>query len=454
MGTSVALAILIATTHLGATIPQTDIRKQQEIYQRYWGVDFSWNLDELPAKGSVANQQVPYSGYIYPDNNGGTLSIMRKYDRAFHQGRTLATGFEQWDMDAYKAKVDVRGPLFGMRWGSRMAVPDWSGHCNGWTSAAIRHAEPQQSVVRNGVVFTPSDIKGLLAELYIYNDVEDLSGSGTIVNAGIFHAVVTNWLGRGRHGLGMEADPGEERWNYPVWAYNSDSVRRSPRQVEVKLNLGYVKDSSGEYDESPKIHRVKYFHYMLDLNHNGEIVGGRFYRDSSMIAMLWLPLQPKAGRQPGNELGNPHLNVQQILSIWRDSVPEEVRQQWVVVDPPREDRQLALNDPERMVPVGYSVNRIETRLTDSTRPGADNRQPTVVVDEDWESPRREQAPVATDSPFTELALPLDATDARIPLAERSPMVIANRPGILVRPMIEDARQDEQPEENDWHELDQ
>jgi hypothetical protein len=61
-----------------------------------------------------------------------------------------------------------------------MAVPDWSGHCNGWTSAAIRHAEPQQSVVRNGVVFTPSDIKGLLAELYIYNDVEDLSGSGPL----------------------------------------------------------------------------------------------------------------------------------------------------------------------------------------------------------------------------------------------------------------------------------
>jgi hypothetical protein len=248
----------------------------------------------------------------------------------------------------------------------------------------------------------------------------------------------------------MEADPGEERWNYPVWAYNSDSVRRSPRQVEVKLNLGYIKDSNREYDESPKIHRVKYFHYMLDLNQSGEIVGGRFYRDSSLIAMLWLPLQPKAGRQPGNELGNPHLNVQQILSIWRDSVPEEARQRWVVVDPPREDRQLVVNDPEMLVPVGYSINRVETRLTDSSRPGSDHRQSTVVVDEDWASTPRERALFGTDAPLTDGILPWNATGER---SESSPIVIANRPGILVRPTTEDMQQDEQTEEDDWHELD-
>jgi hypothetical protein len=415
MGTSVALAILIATTHLGTTIPQSDIRKQQEIYQRYWGVDFSWKFDELPEKGAVANHQVPYSGYIYPDNSGGTIPIMRKYDRAFHQGRMLATAHEEWDVGAWKAKQDVRGPLLGIRWGSRMAVPDWSGHCNGWAAAAIRHAEPQRSVVRNGVVFTPSDIKGLLAELYIYNDVEDLSGSSQIINAGVFHAVLANWLGRGNHGLGMEADPGEERWNYPVWAYNSDSARRSPTQVQVKLNLGYIKDSNRESDESPKIYRVKYFHYMLDLNHKGEIIGGRFFRDSSLISMLWLPLQPKPGRQPGNELGNPHLNVQQILSIWRDSVPEDVRQKWVVVDPPREDRRLAVTDPDILIPVGYTVNGVEVTLRNGER-FPSGHQPAVLVNEDWASPAPPQA---------------------------TPIVIANRPGISLRIVSESTEQDEE-----------
>lgn len=427
MGTTIALSILIATIPLGSTIPDSDKQKQQEIYLQYWGEDFSWKFDELPKKGSVRNHQVPYSGYIYPDNSGGTIPIMRKYDRAFHQGRPLATAFEEWDVKAWKAKEDVRGPLFGLRWGSRMAVPDWSGHCNGWAAAAIRHAEPQKNVTRNGVVFTPSDIKGLLAELYLYNDVADLSGSDRIINAGVLHAVLANWVGRGQHALGMEADPGEERWNYPVWAYNSDSVQRSPRQVEVKLNLGYVLDSNREHDESPRIHRVKNFHYMLDLNSQGEIIGGRFHRTSTRIAMLWLPLQPKAGRQPGNRLGNPHLNVQQVLSIWRDSVPEELRQKWVVVDPPREDRHLVLSDPDDLVPLGYAISRVDAHLSDQASSSAATRKPSVIVDTDWDAVPIEPLVAPIELRLTdETASDTPDTDSQ---PEREPVriVLGNRP---------------------------
>ncbi len=422
MGTTIALTILMATVPLGSTISHSDRQKQQDTYQQYWGTNFSWKFDELPIKGSVRNHQVPYSGYIYPDNSGGTISIMRKYDRAFHQGRPLATAFEEWDVQAWKADVDVRGPLFGFRWGSRRAVPDWSGHCNGWAAAAIRHAEPQNSVVRNGVVFTPSDIKGLLAELYLYNEVVNLSGSDPIINAGLLHAVVTNWVGRGQHALGMEADPGEERWNYPVWAYNSDSVQRSPRQVEVKMNLGYVLDSNREYDESPRIHRVKSFHYLLDLNPQGEIIGGRFHRNSTRIAMLWLPLQPKAGRQPGNRLGNPHLNVQQVLSIWRDSVPAELRDKWVVVDPPREDRLLVLSDPDDLVPPGYAVRRVDAHLSDQAGSSPETRKPKVVVDKDWDA-----TPIDPVAPVAELNLldePESDTAQNDPLATVAPERIA------------------------------
>ncbi len=364
MGSSVAIAVLLTATQLGASIPQQDVQQQEKVYQRYWGTDFSWKFQELPEKGSVPGHQVPYSGYIYPDRGGGTKTVLRKYDYAFNRGRNSATSFEDWDTKAYKGKIDVRGP-FGMVWGKRTGVPTWSGHCNGWAAASIRHAEPQKSVTRNGVVFSPSDIKGLLAELYIYNDIEDLSGSGGVVNAGLFHAVITNWLGRGQHGLAMEADPGEEKWNYPIYAYNTDSAKRSSRAVEVKMNLGYLKDSNGEYEESPKIFRVKYFHYMLDLNSSGEIIGGRFYPDSSVIDMVWLPLQPKQGRQTGNEAGNPYISVRDILALWRDSVPAELRQKWVVIDPPKEDSQLVVSNAKTLIPVGYSVLRIDEAITDA-----------------------------------------------------------------------------------------
>jgi hypothetical protein len=232
-----------------------------------------------------------------------------------------------------------------------MGTPNWHGHCNGWAAAAIRHAEPQQSVTRNGVVFSPADIKGLLAELYIYNDIADLSGSSGIIQAGLFHAVVANWLGRGSHPLGMEADPGREKWNYPAYSFTSKSRKYSGRQVEVSLNLTYAHESRGEYQRSPRNSRVKYFHYRLDLNPAGEIVGGDFYGDSSRIDMLWVPLRPKPPGQPGHERGNPHIKVENILAIWRDAVPEETRKQWLVVDPAVEDRVADATAATSLVPL-------------------------------------------------------------------------------------------------------
>jgi hypothetical protein len=323
-------------------IPNLEKELQDETFQRYWGSDFVWKFDELPASGKVAENRVPYSGYIYPDTSGGTISALRKYDRAFRPGRYSASSHEQWDTTAYKkATTQVsRGGLFGRRRVTRtvMSTPHWHGHCNGWTAAAMRHAEPQRSVQQGGVVFSPADIKALLAEIYIYNETENLAGYDAPLNAGTFHAVITNWIGNADHPVGMEADPGKEKWNYPIYEYSVSSGKISPRQVEVKMNIGYAKDSRGEYQQSPRIKYVKYFHYVLDLNASGEIVGGQFYRDSSLIDMLWVPLQPKQGGTPGNERGNPYVDVDRVLAIWRASVPQDVRNQWLVVDPPKEDR--------------------------------------------------------------------------------------------------------------------
>ena len=355
MFSSVFTAVWFGVASLGVALPRADIQEQNEVFQRLWGTDFVWKFDDLPTKGGVSEERIPYSGAIYLDKSGGTVSVMRKYDRAFHGGRMLATGWEQWDTTAYQQPVTQPGGLFGRRQVTRIGTPNWHGHCNGWAAAAIRHAEPQQSVTRNGVVFTPADIKGLLAELYIYNEIQDLSGSSANIQAALLHAVIANWLGRGSHPLGMEADPGPEKWNYPAYAFNSTSVKRSPRQVEVKLNLAYAKESQGEFQQSPRIQRTKSFHYLLDLNAAGEIVGGQFFGDSARIDMLWVPLLPKPAKQPGNERGNPHINVDTILAIWRDSVPAETRKLWLVADPAPQDRVRDVVATRSLVPVHHSV---------------------------------------------------------------------------------------------------
>lgn len=344
MGTSIGALLLTLSVSLGQTaneIGQEEREFQDNVFRQWWGTEFVWKFDELPKESKVAEERVPYSGYIYPDTAGGTMSALRKYDVAFHQGRLLATSHEQQDTDStvrVARQVTERFGLFGAQVRTYTvfvnSTPAWYGHCNGWTSAAIRHAEPREEVEHNGVVFTPADIKGLLAEIYMYNDPQMLAGDETDINPGVLHAVLANWLGDGSHPIGIEADPGKEKWNYPLYAYSAETRRVSPNYVEVGMNVTHAMSSRGEFQASPRIPRRMYFHYQLQLDDDGEIVGGSYYRDSARIDMLWVPLRPKPSGTAGNERGNPHLDVDEVLAIWRKSVPDNLRRNWKIVDPP------------------------------------------------------------------------------------------------------------------------
>jgi hypothetical protein len=365
---STTLIVALTVGIVGASIPEKAVERHNEAFQQYWNTDFVWKFDDLPTKGTVPKFRVPYSGYIYPDTAGGTSSVLSKYDRAFNNGRGMATSWERRDTTAFR-KPTRTGGFFGLFGMTTMQTPSWHGHCNGWASAAIRHAEPQNSVRRNGVVFTPADIKGLLAEIYLYNDTLNLAGIDFPMNAGTLHVVMANWIGRGSHPIGMEADPGEEKWNYPVYAYAYSHAKRPHNRVEVKMNMAYAKDSRGEAHQSPRNRRIKYFHYSLDLNDEGEIIGGSFYRDSSRIDMLWAPLQPRQGGTEGNKRGNPYVKVDEILAIWRASVPEEMRHKWPVIDPPEADRIPDLLAAEEQAEEAESGEAEETTPADDTEEG-------------------------------------------------------------------------------------
>ncbi len=365
MGTSVVFAAVLAASAVGYDIGDEQIAEQKQIFKKWWGTEMVWQFDELPTASSVSAERVPYSGHIYPDTSGGTVNAMWKYDQAFNGRSGRAAAFERWDTTAFKKQTVTRGGLFGFRTVTRMVTPHWHGHCNGWTAAAIRHAEPKQNVVRNGVVFTPADIKALLAEIYIYNDTQMLDGDGTQINAGMLHSLITNWLGRGKHPIGMEADPGTEKWNYPIYAFSTSHAKRGPNLVEVKMNAAYANSSNGEYQQSPRDKRIKYFHYALELNDDGQIVGGYYYRDSQQIDMLWIPISPKQGGKAGNERGNPHVDVNEVLAIWRDSVSKEDRASWTAVDAAPEDRLFATAEIDGLKPLtDFTVTTVAKPVTE------------------------------------------------------------------------------------------
>jgi len=324
--------VLIGISHGSAwawPVRKHEIDYENQNYKQWWGGYLVWHFDSLPKRGAVPADRMPYAGYMYPDNQGGTADVLIKYDRAFHRGEPRATNFEYRD-------IRMRG------------APYWAGHCNGWAAAAIRHAEPRENVVRNGVVFTPADIKGLLAELYVHSETEFLGGMDAAINPGMFHVTVTNWIGRGQHPIGMDHTVGYEAWNYPIYAYAYDSAKRGERKVEVRINIGYVDMVEREHNRAPRDKVLfMHLHYLLDLTEDGEVIGGEYYKDSKRVDMLWAPLKPTQGGSKGNEDGNPHLNAKEVLGIWRESAPEDLRGKWWNIDPTEEDA-ITENDDQLM----------------------------------------------------------------------------------------------------------
>ncbi|MDX1944132.1 MAG: hypothetical protein SFU86_01895 [Pirellulaceae bacterium] len=336
----VVLAVSGQTARYGE-IRKDEIEYQQEAFKAWWGSDLVRKLDDLPTESIVPEYRVPYAGHDYPDHSGGTVAALAKYDRAFNAGQQSAVAFERSDISGHgrygSSGGGTRRGLFG-RIRRSSGPPSWYGHCNGWTAATIRHAEPQNNVVRNGVTFTPADIKGMLAEIYMYSPTEFLGGLDNAINPATLHLVLCNWLGRGSHPVGMETALGEVVINFPVYSYKVAIEKLSDKQYDCRMSIRYAMNTPREYDKGPKFNRTLAFHYALDLDDEGNITGGRYYGDTNQIDMLWTPLKPVQGGEKGNERGNPYLNVKEVLAIWRESVPEEIRKQWLNIDPTDEDR--------------------------------------------------------------------------------------------------------------------
>lgn len=326
-----------------------ELQEQKEVYQKLWGSDLVVNLAELPVSGSVPDFRVPYSGHDYPDKGGGTLNAMVKYDRAFYPGQSKAYQAEREDLQFHttvrtEGKEVVRRGLFGrvISVNRPSVVPVWYGHCNGWTAAAMRHAEPQKSVTRNGVVFSPADIKGLLAEVYMYSHTQSLGGDDKdAMNPAMLHISLANWLGRQSHPVAMESSLGEPVINFPVYSFKTTLTKLSPTRYDARTYITFTLHLPREADKAPKSNRQLYFHYVLDLDRGGNIISGQYQRDSGRIDMLWAPLQLVQGGQEGNRGGNQHLNMNDVLSIWRESVDPEIIKKWVNIDPTDEERTLA-----------------------------------------------------------------------------------------------------------------
>lgn len=335
-----------------------DVVINGNIFFSVWGKNYETNIERLPKSGIVDNDKIPYSGYSYPEINGGTnaFGTLDKYDRAF------GTKAAQWERTNHTRS-------------SRSADADWAGHCNGAASAAQRHKEPYKKVERNGVTFTPQDIKALLAEIYMSSKRISLGGyrcektnfptdpntrpnpqeasECEDVNPALLHLALSNWIGVVKYSIIMDLSINRKIWNYPVYAYSTNWQYISKSEAlsllgssfsEYKFNpfatkfakvTTTIRLTSYLSSEAINYHRssVVTYYYILELANTGEILGGEWIGSSikKHPDFIWLSLEPVTPSGDARE-ANPEINYQEVLKMWAESIGE-TNPYWGIMEP-------------------------------------------------------------------------------------------------------------------------
>ena len=314
-----------------------DISISNEIYNNIWGENFQTELRLLPDFGEA--ELVPKSGHWYPSHKGGlnSTNVLVKYDNAFHGGKSLASGWELVN---------------------RTSQVQWHGHCNGYAASALRHREPKKSVQVGDVIFTPKDIKALLTGIYMgvrykflggercENDPKDALPAPQRkacddVNPGLFHVVLTNWIGLRKQAIIFDRNADHQVWNFPLYGY--ETRRQFVNQAQAMNYLGwsnkvykpnenakmlvfvsttvYYADAVNESEVLDYTHQAAdNYEYILELDENGKIIGGEWAAKSQTEHpdFLWVPLKTlPTGIE--RQSANPHLDIDTVLQLWADS---------------------------------------------------------------------------------------------------------------------------------------
>jgi hypothetical protein len=240
-------------------------------------------------------------------------------------------------------------------------IQGWWGTCHAWSPAALMSPEPQHAVTLNGVKFEVGDIKALTQNIFDRTSAvmlggrcnseeitHDVSGSAndecSDVNPGSLHVIVTNFLGLRQAPLVEDRTANYEVWNQPMlgyeitkqtevsrtaantcvgqtmnktkWSYNS----AAKKLYEVRMTVTYLSESGAEALPVGWMNNTSQddYHYILELNDAGKVIGGRYCTDSSNshVDFLWSPTGT-------NSPSNPSVDQAKVKQLIKMSVEPE-----------------------------------------------------------------------------------------------------------------------------------
>jgi len=260
-------------------------------------------------------------------------------------------------------------------------IDTWWGLCHAWTPAALLEDEPIYPVTVDGVTFEVSDLKALMITTYDYSRAMVVGGrcktdeverdeNGRILqeecrdtNAGTFHVILTNFIGRLGMGFAEDRTYDAQVWNQPVDSYIVENlmeiseeeaialllqaptmVSRYPfnedakRFAEVVVTVRYVVESVPMtrpiVDDHDQYLRTDRYHYILELDGEGHIIGGEWLNGraestfgtfSQQPDFLWLPRGPLPNPMANGPQGmrdpkkNPFVSYSKIRRLFEQS---------------------------------------------------------------------------------------------------------------------------------------
>jgi len=281
-----------------------------------------FKFSDLPSSGTTLF--IPWADIYWPSHTGGiALRWASGVQEPFHftpptESQVNSMSADELDALSPAEKYDIFMGRFDyptvqaelIR--THPSMPAWYGLCHGWASASVNFNEPGRVVVQgaSGVAlpFSSGDIKALLAyaqgvvyQPYVralgqrcevdLTSQPDLRNTASCrdTNAGSFHLILTNLIGRSSQQVIADLSRGSEVWNFPIYGYATREILRRPPSVGAAVtaasevvvetvvefiveldrpNVDRIGDSRGVASESVA------YQYTVELDSYDRVVGG------------------------------------------------------------------------------------------------------------------------------------------------------------------------------------
>lgn len=297
-------------------------------------------LNELPTKGEL--EKKPWSDTFWPSQIGGIAARWNSVDpmpftyRSPTADEVRAMSLDELAQLSPAEKYDIyvgnyEYPTVKKEWQRNSPhSQDWSGICQGWAAASLIFDEPLPVILKGAggtqVPFGSSDVGALLAYYQAVDQVVPYRSLGQRceetganwpthesplsecrdTNAGSFHIVLTNKIGILKEGLLGDLTPTDAVWNYPIRAYSSQitgyqeptagAAPGTVREALVTTEMVYVDKTSAHWNSlrttNINTERTEIYSYRLELNQNGDIIGGQWL-NGNHPDIMWTQRKPE-----------------------------------------------------------------------------------------------------------------------------------------------------------------